>query len=230
MAADSRSGGPEQPLSKTDYVVARLRDELAAGGIHPGQQLRQSEIAGRYGVSATPVREALRLLEADGTINYSPHRGATVAELSTVELRDLYLIRIAVEGALTELAAERMTPDALQEIRDQHQRIADGYRSASPEDLSAWNRDFHLLILQAGSPLISSHVVAPMWSRFLPPSRSQWRSREINAVFVQQHEEIVNSLERGDHAAARRCMEAHLQIAMARREEAARTDTGIDTT
>lgn len=224
MASSTRTDGPEQPMSKTAYVLARLREDLASGLINPGQQLRQSEIAERYGVSATPVREALRLLEADGTIDYSPHRGATVAELSNVELRDLYLVRLAVEVSLTGLAAERITSEQLTDIREQHERIAAAYESASPEDLSAWNRDLHLTILRAGSPLITKHVVKPLWLRFLPPSRSQWRSRKVNAHFVEQHEKLVAALEQRDVEAAKACMEAHLQAAMTRREEAARTD------
>lgn len=221
MMSSSGSVRPEQPLSKTAYVLSRLRDELASGEIHPGQQLRQGEIARRYGVSATPVREALRLLEADGAIDYSPHRGATVAELTRVELRDLYLVRSAVEVSLTGLAAQRMTGDELADVRRQHEFLREQHATASPEDLSRWNRDFHLTILRAGSPLITQHVVEPLWLRFLPPSRSQWRSIEVNARFIEQHDQIVRALEAGHVDESRTCMEAHLSAAMSRRETGA---------
>ena len=96
--AQSSQGGAAQgltgpPLSKTEYVLQRLREDIASGVVVPGTSLRQSEIAARYGVSATPVREALRLLEAGGSISYAPHRGATVRELSPERVRDVYLLR-----------------------------------------------------------------------------------------------------------------------------------------
>lgn len=213
-----RSSQPGQPLSKTAYVLARLRQELADGLIHPGEQLRQVEIAERYGVSPTPVREALRLLEADGAVNYAPHRGATVTELSLLELSDLYLMRSSVEALLARLAAERATPEQVAEIRAQHEDLAGKCGTVSPEELSRLNREWHLALLRLGSPLITEHVVSPLWRRFLPPSKSQWRSSERNAIFVAEHERIVVALESGDGAKAEAAMAEHLQTAVRMRE------------
>ena len=99
------------PVSKTAYVLDRMRDDIAKGTILPGQPLKQTDLAARYGVSPTPVREALRLLEADGSISYSPHRGATVLEMDKSRVRDLYLLRAAMESLATRLAVERLTED-----------------------------------------------------------------------------------------------------------------------
>ena len=214
----SRSSHPEQPLSKAAYVLARLRQELADGVIHPGEQLRQVEIAARYGVSPTPVREALRLLEADGAVTYSPHRGATVTELSRLELNDLYLMRISVEALVARLAAERATTQQVAEIRAQHEDLAAKCDEISPEEVSRLNREWHLALLRLGSPLITEHVVSPLWRRFLPPSESQWRSSERNAIFVAEHERIVVALESGDSSEAESAMADHLQTAVELRE------------
>jgi DNA-binding GntR family transcriptional regulator len=208
-----------QPLSKTAYVLARLRQELANGDIHPGQQLRQGEIAERYGVSPTPVREALRLLEADGAIRYSPHRGATVTELSPRELRDLYLVRSSMEALLTRLAAERATPDQVADIRRRHEELAARIDGTPADELSRLNREFHLAILRLGSELITLTVVTPLWHGFLPPSKSQWRSHERNARFLEEHERIVGALEDGDADAAAKAMTSHLRTAMEMRED-----------
>ena len=213
----------EAPMSKTAYVLARLRQDLADGTIQPGQQLRQVEIAATYGVSPTPVREALRLLEADGAIQYSPHRGATVTELTFDELSDLYLLRRTVEALLSGLAARRADASHTARIRAMHEQLAIKAAKASESSaaaLSKANRDFHLAILRLGSPLITQHVVEPLWHGFLPPSRSQWRSADRNALFVSEHEAIVVALEAGDEEAARSSMDAHLASAMRLREEA----------
>ena len=208
----------DQPMSKTAYVLARLRQELANGDIHPGQQLRQVEIAERYGVSPTPVREALRLLEADGAIRYSPHRGATVTELSPQELSDLYLMRQAMEAMLTRLAAERATPEQIAEVRELHEDLAARTADTPADELSRLNREFHLAVLRLGSELITQHVITPLWHGFLPPSKSQWRSAESNTRFVDEHEKIVAALEKGDADGADAAMTGHLQTAMKMRE------------
>ena len=208
----------DQPLSKTAYVLARLRQELANGDIHPGQQLRQVEIAERYGVSPTPVREALRLLEADGAIRYSPHRGATVTELSPQELSDLYLMRQAMEAMLARLAAERAGAEQIAEVRALHEDLAARTADTPADELSRLNREFHLAVLRLGSELITQHVVTPLWHGFLPPSKSQWRSAESNARFVAEHEKIVTALEKGDAEAAGAAMTDHLRTAMKMRE------------
>lgn len=206
-------------MSKTAYVLARLRQDLAEGIIGPGQQLRQVEIAARYGVSPTPVREALRLLEADGAIQYSPHRGATVTELSPSELSDLYLLRTTVEALLTKLAATRATRGEAARIRALHEDLIKKAARSSAVQLSKLNREFHVAILRLGSPLITQHVVEPLWQGFLPPSKSQWRSKERNDLFIAEHEAIVSALEAGDAAEAERCMANHLNSAMRLREQ-----------
>lgn len=205
-------------MSKTAYVLARLRQELADGEIHPGQQLRQVEIAERYGVSPTPVREALRLLEADGAIRYSPHRGATVTELSPQELSDLYLMRSAMEAMLARLAAERATTEEVAEVRSLHKDLSDRTADTPADELSRLNREFHLAVLRLGSPLITQHVVTPLWHGFLPPSKSQWRSADSNTRFVAEHERIVAALENGDADEAEVAMADHLRTAMKMRE------------
>ena len=104
------------PQSKTAYVVERLREEIAAGVIVAGAPLRQTEIASRYGVSPTPVREALRILEAAGTIVYSPNRGATVREMHPTDGDDLYRLRAEMEGFACELSVQRRGADLAPEL------------------------------------------------------------------------------------------------------------------
>lgn len=210
MDNDTRHG---QPLSKTEYVLRRLRREMASGEFPPGHQIRQAEIAERYGVSPTPVREALRLLEADGVIQYTPHRGATVTELSSRELDDLYHIRSIIETELARLAGQRATPEQITEIRRQHEELRAATKTADAETLSTMNREFHLAVLRLGSPLVAQHVVTPLWQGFLPPSRSQWRSESRNKLFVSEHETLVKALEQGDPAAVADAMSHHLRSA-----------------
>ena len=89
-------------------VADLLRAEITAGRLLPGEALRQDEVAGRFGVSRIPVREALRALQAEGLVDYAPNRGAAVARISTEEMLEMLEVRIALECHALRLAVPRM--------------------------------------------------------------------------------------------------------------------------
>lgn len=205
------TGGP--PASKTAYALERLRREIHDGVIRPGEALRQADLAKRYGISPTPVREALRLLEAEGAISYSPHRGATVSELTEQRVNDLYLLRATTEGLVARLAAERRTDEQLTEIVALHHRLRalteDG--ETSHEQLAAWNRELHLLIGSAGSPLIATQVMN-LWHMF-PTHATMWKEPKLTSCFLDQHDTIIAAIEAQDGATAAQVMEEHILTA-----------------
>lgn len=209
---------PDPPLSKSAYALKRLRQDFANGTITPGEALRQGEIANRYGVSATPVREALRILEADGLIVYSPHRGATVAEMARPDLHDLYLLRANVEAFTTSLAVERGTAEQIAELRKKHDDLVARAFELSPEELSRRNRDFHLSVMTVGSAYVASQVIRPLWERSIPPSLSLWQRPDQVRRFLDEHEAIVSAMERGDADLAGRQMAHHITSAGSLRE------------
>ena len=198
------------PRSKAAYVLDRLRHEMSTGVIAPGDQLVQMEISGRYGVSITPVREALRILEAEGRVTYTTHRGATVRELPTQERSDLYRMRAEVEGLATEFAATRMTPDALARIQAAHNELRRACQpsTADPATLFELNRALHFAIYTAGSGCIATHIEA-MW-RMFPPSVTVWTYRRAFKPLSSDHKRIVEALEAGDHQLARERMAEHI--------------------
>lgn len=201
-------------MSKTQYVLERLRAEIFSGAIDPGSSLRQVEIAKRYGVSPTPVREALRLLEAEGSIEYSPHLGATIRELSPAAATDLYLLRAEVEGLATSLAAERRSDADLEVIRGIQERLRDAH-DAPASDKALMNRQFHLAIFNAGSETVAAHA-ASLWSKF-PPALTLWGDSKLERRLLADHDLIVDALERRDAVTANRLGAEHVLHAKAMR-------------
>ncbi|MBF6180804.1 GntR family transcriptional regulator [Nocardia otitidiscaviarum] len=210
------TGAP--PLSRTAYVAERLKADVASGAIKPGELIKQTVLAKRYGVSATPVREAMRLLEADGVIDYSPHRGATVREMTPETARDLYRLRAAVERVAAEMAGTRMTPSGLEAIRRAHGDIARALADpeTTPSELSVLNRRFHFEIYALTSPLIVQHVEL-LWARFTPGT-TVWRAPEDAAALQADHDLILAALEQGDSEAAGRHTAEHIARAARIRE------------
>lgn len=201
----------EQPLSKTEYVLQRLRQELEDGSIQPGTQIRQGDISTRYGVSATPVREALRRLEAEGRINYAPHRGATVSDMPQEDLYALYRFRAEVEKLLAELAVERLEDDSFRKIKEKHDALVEAVKSGeNAQLLSRLNREFHVAIMRAGASYIADRVLMPLWKTVIPTSQSQWVNPENVQRFLGEHAEILDAIESGDATTAGKLMGDHV--------------------
>lgn len=200
------------PLSRTEYVVGRLKADLAAGNIPAGEPIKQTVLAKRYGVSPTPVREAMRILEAGGLIEYSPHRGASVTELTPEAARDLYRLRSAVEGEAAAMAVERMTDVQRVAVEEAHARLTKALREQSdtPAELSLLNRAFHFSIYRCCSPLVLEHVET-LWMRFTPRT-TVWTPDHAENLHLD-HDEILAAVIDGDAVRAQDLTARHIQHA-----------------
>jgi DNA-binding GntR family transcriptional regulator len=140
----------------SEAVSERLRTEIQRGDLPPGTRLRQGEVAARFGVSTTPVREAFALLQAQGLVRIDPHRGAIVFLPTAQDAQELYEIRIALETLAIGRAVKNLQPaeiDQLGAVLDEMNRIgtADGWA-----DLH--NR-FHMLLYNgAGMPRLATTI------------------------------------------------------------------------
>jgi DNA-binding GntR family transcriptional regulator len=195
--------------SKTDMVAAMLREMIVSGEVSPGAPLRQRDLAGRFDVSATPIREALRRLEAEGLVVGDTHRGATVAKPDEGATADNYRIRAALEPLATEMATERIDAEALaelEEINDVIRAIPEGDPSYREE-----NARFHFAIYDAsGSPVLVS-LIRTLW-RALPQQPAPARSHEESA---DQHAGILEAIRRRDRGRAGVLTREHIEAALA---------------
>ena len=214
---DFHEEGP--PQSRTAYVMNRIKAELASGAIVPGEMIKQTVLARRYGVSPTPVREALRILQSDGLITYSPHKGASVRELKPEAARDLYRLRAGAERAATEMAVERMTPAGLRALEERYAELDalmnDPESTAS--EISVCNKAFHFALYEQSSPLIVNYLEL-LWSRFTPTS-TVFMDRPTALELHEEHLHILNAVRSGDVRKAGELTAAHILNASARREQ-----------
>ena len=111
--------------TKADDIARELEDEIVSGQIPPGTVLRQETLSERFGVSRTPVREALRRLAALGLVSFEPNRGVRVRSIAAHELREAFLVRAELEALATEVATPKMTPDDLAEMDRIERRFGD---------------------------------------------------------------------------------------------------------
>src|SRR5439155_14687190 len=112
------TGAAEGRRALVDQLASDLQRRVLSGDIPSGTRLRQSALAAEFGVSRTPIREALRKLQASGLVELQPHRGALVRGLSAREIRDAYEVRAELEGLAAELAAQRIQQQQLEGLHE----------------------------------------------------------------------------------------------------------------
>jgi DNA-binding GntR family transcriptional regulator len=213
-----------------DRLAASIRGRIVSGEFPTGMRLRQETLADEFGVSRTPVREALRKLQAAGLVRVEPHRGAVVHGPTPREVREAYEVRAELEGLAAELAATRIRDDELRRLRSTHtlfrrsmkslatlKRRSDG--DATLEDAHRdWidgNDEFHLAVLDASgnerlrSTLADLHVSFPRDLTWIVLAESSHLLEEN----VAQHASILEAIEARDPSEARRRMAEHVRSA-----------------
>lgn len=134
-----------------DVVRESLREAILDGEIEAGQRLREEELAREFGVSRTPVREALQQLSSEGLVDVNPHQGAIVTQLTTDDILAIYVVREVLEGVSARLAARRATPEqcaSLLAIVDEMDAIAN---DGDPGAIAKLNLRFHAELRQAAN-------------------------------------------------------------------------------
>ncbi len=193
----------------TWHVVSRLRDEILSGRMPYGTRLRQAEVAGRFGISTTPVREALRELAALGLVEILPHRGAVVHPPSGRELAQIYEVRTLLEPVSVAWSATRITGEAIGEA---HKLLATMRSLTDPDAITKLNRKFHALIAMASGNSHLSDLVINLLDISTPyiVRVNELTPNDGSEHQAAEHEEILAACERRDPAAAYRASLNHL--------------------
>lgn len=159
-----------------DTVVAALRARILRGELKPGQRIIERVIANELEISKTPVREALTQLEGEGWVKITPHKGAIVTALSLKELREIYLVRIHLEGLATRLAAERMTEATLEKLRELVATMAP-LGADRIDDFMTLQAEFHSVFYRSSEHLILCDLLDSLRHRSL---RYRWAYMDLS--------------------------------------------------
>lgn len=222
----SRNGGADgQAL--VDELAQQIQVRIMTGELPVGTKLRQEALAEEFGVSRTPVREALRQLQAGGMLTVEPHRGAVVRGATARDIRENYEVRAELEAYAAELAAERIRDRELvlmREANDEFRALAEDYLRRGPEDRDepiagrAWSRAnerFHQAILLAAENDQLTASVHDLFRRL--PRNMTFRAMRGDSHLlrsnVREHEDIAAAIAERDPERARRAARAHLRRA-----------------
>ncbi len=190
--------------SKADLVADTLRSEIQRGTLAPGDLLKQRDLAQRFGVSPTPVREALSTLRAEGFVVAELHHGASVVRPTLDRLWENALIR----GELEVLACRLATGRAKQQDIDELNVINESFAAAEPgsPEANAANRELHFRIYELADAPVLLGIMTQLW-RAIDRAPNTFRDR---AESVAQHAALIDAIGRGDAADAAEIAEVHV--------------------
>jgi DNA-binding GntR family transcriptional regulator len=190
------AGAAPAYLSKTDMVAALIRELIITGELAAGEQLRQRDLAQRFRVSQTPVREAMRRLESEGLVVGDTHRGFTVVMPEAGPVEENFQIRAALESLGASLAARKIDAPGIARLAG----LNDVMRSLPDDDprYAELNRQFHFSLYEhARSPLLLS-LMRLLWASL----HGGPRVLRTHAESARQHDGILDALRAGDAEAA----------------------------
>jgi DNA-binding GntR family transcriptional regulator len=191
-------------------IAAELREAILDGEYAPGARIRQEDLAGRHGASRLEVREALRLLEAEGLVTLVANTGAWVSTVSLAECEEMYQIRERIEPLLLRYTVPLLDEDAI----DRLQLLADAMeRSSDVEQFLRLDREFHLSCYADDPTAVLGEMVLRLWNRTQHYRRAftrMFRSEGDRSVH-HDHQLLVAAIRRRDIDEAERVLAGHIR-------------------
>jgi DNA-binding GntR family transcriptional regulator len=186
------------PDTTQQHAVEWLRRAIVAGDLRPGDRIPQEDVAARIGVSVVPVREALRVLEAEGQVTYLPRRGYFVTELRLEDLNEIYALRELLETRAARAAVTRLDDEAVERIE---RAAADYTDAAGASDVAralAANRRFHFALLEAAAQAHTLRILRMLWDSTEAYRALYYNAPAERAAAGEAHDRILEAVRAHD--------------------------------
>jgi DNA-binding GntR family transcriptional regulator len=198
-------------LTKLERGAQILREAILRGDLQPGQKLKQQDLAEWLGMSATPVREVLRVLEAEGLLVHDPYRGVFVAAVSVEDSAEIAPIRVALEGLAIRMAVSRLTDQDIAHLEELVDTMEQAWKEMDLPLVRRSNYNFHIFLYRAsGSPILCT-MIERLWPRFA--TDVLWMIPNRTEHSIEQHRALVQAIRNRDAEAAAAVMTEHITSA-----------------
>jgi DNA-binding GntR family transcriptional regulator len=195
--------------SKTTLAVEMLREKILLGEVGPGERFDVRNVAAELNMSITPVREALRILQADGLVAYDEHRSISAMQLNPDDAVELYLLRERLESLAARLAAHRWQADDADVIRRAHEEmVAAAGSEGGSEHAAEANRSWHFAVYRAARARFVEPNITRLWAHVA--WSATWSVPGRLATSVREHAAITEAVLSRDAEAADRLMRLHI--------------------
>ena len=199
-------------LPLRDVVFNTLRDAILTGKLVPGERLMENQLAEKLGVSRTPVREALRMLELENLVELVPRKGAQVLDMSEKDITNILEVRSALEGLATSLACKKMSKEDLQQLKSME---ADFEKAVADNDVEHFvdiDEDFHDLIFAATENDKLINIFRNLRIQLYRYRMAQAKNNETSmSTIVAHHRSIIRAIENHDAEEGASIAQGHIK-------------------
>ncbi len=192
-------------------VAGKLREMIRKGVLIRGQRIVEADICAEIGVSRTPLREALRVLESEGLVELIPHRGAYIRKPSKTEINEMFEVMGLLESACARLAAQKMNAAAFGRFERLHRRIEKYYAAGDRDKYIAANNQLHAFIQELAGNSVLDDIVGKLRRKVALYRHQQIYAPRRLDESMAEHREILEAFRRRDSAAAEAAMKNHLE-------------------
>ncbi|HEY8520582.1 MAG TPA: GntR family transcriptional regulator [Gammaproteobacteria bacterium] len=193
-----------------DEVADRLRDLITRGDLAPGERLNERVLTERFGISRTPLREAVKILSAEGLVTLLPNKGAVVATITRADTEDMFQVIGALEALGGELACVRATDNDIAEIADLHERMRACHAAGDLATYFSFNQRIHekIIVCSGNRELADAYRRISVRIRRVRYMANLSKARWDQAM--EEHEQILAALKRRDRSRVKRLLSLHL--------------------
>ncbi len=196
----------------------QLFQAIEAGELKPDDRLLETDLATRFGVSRTPVREAIRRLEAEGIVTHMPRVGAVVRKLGQQEIVELYEMRIVLETTAARMAAKHASSAEVRTLESLNSEMAE--HASEAVKVATLNRQFHHCIMQAARNQFLAHSYQALSHALILLGKTTLETDARVAIVVAQHADIIDALKSASADAASEAMRVHMETSLDHRLKA----------
>ncbi len=197
-------------LPLRDVVFQTLRGAILKGDLKPGERLMELQLASKLGVSRTPIREAIRMLEQEGLAVTIPRKGAEVAKMTEKDMEDVLEIRLSLEGLAVRLSCEKITAGTLQELKVAMDEFEEKTKGGQFVEIAKADVKFHDILYQASNNPKLQQLLSNLREQMYRYRVEYLKDDSIYPRLIEEHQKMYEALKAKDSALAVSYVERHL--------------------
>ena len=197
-------------LPLRDVVFNTLRQAILKGELAPGERLMEIQLAERLGVSRTPIREAIRKLELEGLVLMIPRKGAEVAKISEKSLRDVLEVRRSLEELAIELACQRMTPEAVEELEKKQEEFKEAVEQGNPMEIAETDEAYHDVIYKGTYNDRLVQMINNLREQMYRYRLEYIKDEDKRQILLLEHDNILRAVRQRKVQEAKEAMREHI--------------------
>lgn len=201
----------DEYLPLRDVVFKTLRQAILTGELKPGERLMEIHLANRLGVSRTPIREAIRMLELEGLVTMIPRKGAEVSRISKQDITDVLEVRASLDALAVRLCCERITPDEILGLEEAASLFSEAINSGDLTAVAQADVDFHDIIVASSKNKRLKQMVDNLAERVYRYRLEYIKDKSSHNNLINEHREILDFIKAGDAKGAEEAIIKHVK-------------------